>query len=105
MELKRPRALALYRASAEELPSAQMDAFVLAAARASPAPARRRREWFFAGAAVAAVAAMFVVRIATTPPQNFASTGFGRDEGRARAVLMNLDLEKPTGPGSQEGLP
>jgi len=105
MELKGPRALALYRASADELPSAQMDAFVLNAARASPARMRPRRELLIAGTAVAAVAALFFVRVATTPTQNFASNGNGREEGLARAWLMDLDLQKPTGPGSQEGLP
>ena len=104
MDLKRPRALALYRASAEVLPPARMDAFVLAAARAS-APARPRREWLFAGAAVAAVAALFLVRVAMTPTEDIAGSGNGIEEGLARDWLMNLDLQKPTGPGSQEGLP
>lgn len=98
-------ALELYRASANVAPSAQVDSFILAAARTSPAPPRWRRDMVLAGAALAAVAAVFFVRVATTPTQDFASTGFGREEGLARAVLMDLDLQQPTGPGSQEGLP
>jgi len=104
MDLKRPRALALYRASAGVLPSARMDAFVLAAARESSAKARRP-EWLIAGAAVAAVAALFLVRVAMTPTEDFAGGGNGIEEGLARDWLMTLDLQKPTGPGSQEGLP
>lgn len=105
MGLKSRNPLELYRDSPEVTPSAQIDAFVLAAARASPAPMRRRREWFLTGAVATAVAAMFVVRVATTPPQDYAGNGNGRDEGLTRAWLMDLDLQKPTGPGSQEGLP
>ena len=105
MALKTRNALQVYRASPEVTPTAQIDAFVLAAARASPAPARLRRQMFLTGAVAAAVVAMFVVRIATTPTTNLAASGNGREEGLARAWLMELDLQKPTGPGSQEGLP
>ena len=105
MELKKRNALELYRASPQVTPSAQVDAFVLAAARASPEPVRRGRELFVAGAVAVAVAAAFFVRISTTPTQDFASADFGLEEGRTRAWLMNLDLQQPTGPGSQEGLP
>jgi len=104
MGVKKHHALALYRASPEVTPSARIDAFVLAAARASHVPSRRR-EWILAGAAVAAAAAMFFVRVATTPTQNLANDGFGLDEGVTRAWLLKLDLQQPTGPGSQEGLP
>ena len=107
MGVKVRNALELYRAGPEVTPSAQLDAFVLAASRAAPAPApaRQRREMLLAAAIVAAVVAVFVVRISTTPTQDFAASSNGRDEGLARAWLMNLDIQKPTGPGSQEGLP
>jgi len=103
MAVKRPSPIDLYRASPEIAPSAQLDARVLAAARTARATSRRH-EWLVAGAAAAAVAAMFYIRIATTTSQDFASTGYGRDEGLAGAWLMDLDLQQPTGPGSQEGL-
>lgn len=105
MALKGRNALEWYRASPEVTPSAEIDARVLAAARASPAPVRRRLDIVFAGAVSAAAIAVFAFRIGTTPPHELASTGNGLEEGLARAWLMDLDLQKPTGPGSQEGLP
>ncbi len=105
MGVKSRQAIEWYRQSAKVVPSAEVDAFVLAAARASPAPVRRYRELLLAGAAVAAVAVLFVVRFATTPTHDFVSSGHAREEGHSRAWLMNLDLQKPNGPGSQEGLP
>lgn len=104
--MKARHAIEWYRVGPEVAPSAEIDAFVLAAARASPAPVRRHRMEFLAGATMAAVVAtLFYVGVATTPTQDSASAGHGREEGLARAWLMNLDLQKPTGPGSQEGLP
>lgn len=105
MGLKSRNPLELYRASPEVIPSAQIDASVLAAARASPAPASLRRQLVLTGAVAAGVVAIFVMRIATTPTQDFASTGNGLEEGLARAWLTDLDIQKPIGPGSQEGLP
>jgi hypothetical protein len=97
--------IAVYRAGPRIDPSAQIDAAVLGAARATPAMARGPRVMIVATAAAAAVAAVFYIRVATTPPQDFASTEFGREEGLTRVWLTNLDLHTPTGPGSQEGLP
>ena len=105
MALKGRNALELYRAGPKVTPSAEIDARVLTAARASPAPARLRRQMFLTGAVAAAAVAMFVVRIATTPTQDFTGSGHGLEEGLARAWLTDLDLQTPTGPGSQEGLP
>ena len=105
---QRPRVLALYRASAAVTPSADTDALIFAAARAAHAPPRKRREAFIALAAAASVAAVFIIRIATTPAPDTASSltrDFGIDEGRTGAYLMTMDLQTPTGPGSQEGLP
>lgn len=95
--------IALYRAGPGIDPSAKIDAAVLGAARALAAPARRDRVMFVAAAV--AVAALFFIRVATTPSQDFASTGFGREEGLSRVWLADLDLQTPTGPGSQEGQP
>ena len=97
--------ITLYRAGAWVNPSAKIDAAVLGAARALRAPARPRRVMFVAAAAATAVAALFFVRITTTPSHDFAKTEFGREEGLSRVWLTNLDLQTPTGPGSQEGLP
>ena len=94
-----------YRASPAASPSAQIDARILAAARASRASTRQRAEWWVAGAMAAAVAAAFYLRIETTPPPHYDASNFGREEGLSRAWLMHLDLQQPTGPGSQEGLP
>jgi hypothetical protein len=105
MAMKTRGVIELYRAGPEIVPSAEVDARVLAAARASRSPARLRRPMLLTGAVAAAVVAMFVVRIATTPPQDYAGNGKGREEGLTHAWLMDLDLQKPTGPGSQEGLP
>lgn len=105
MAVKPRNALDLYRSGPEVTPSAKIDALILAAARTSAPPVRRRREWLFAGAAAAAVVAMFVVRVVTTPTQDFAGKDFGLEEGQSRDWLLNLDLQQPTGPGSQEGLP
>ena len=103
--MKRRSPLELYRSSPAASPSAQVDARVLAAARASSAIARPRREWLVAGAAVAAVTAAFCLRIEMTPPSHYDASDFGREEGLARDWLMSFDLQQPTGPGSQEGLP
>jgi hypothetical protein len=105
MGVKSRNPLELYRESPEVTPSARTDAFVLGAARASPAPARLRRHVFLTGAVAAAVVAMFGLRIVTTPTQDYAGGKYGLDEGLTRDWLMNLDLHTPTGPGSQEGLP
>lgn len=105
MALKALSPLDLYRASTQVTPSAEMDALVLAAARAAPLPTRWRREMFIAAAAASIVIAAFTLRIASTPTAHFTSSGNGLDEGLARAWLMDLDLQQPTGPGSQEGLP
>jgi hypothetical protein len=105
MAMKDRTPLALYRAGPQITPAAQIDAAVLEAARASLPAARRPPILIFAAATAAAVVALFYARIATTPTQNPASTEFGREEGLTRAWLANLDLDTPTGPGSQEGLP
>ena len=95
--------IALYRAGPRIDPTAQIDAAVLGAARATPVMARGPRVMIVATAA--AVAAVFYIRVATTPPQDFANAEFGREEGLTRVWLTNLDLHTPTGPGSQDGLP
>jgi len=105
MAVKRRNPLELYRAAPAVNPSAQIDARVLAAARNSRASARRRIEWLVAGAMAAAVAAAFYLRIDTTTPPHYEASNFGREEGLSRAWLMESDLQQPTGPGSQEGLP
>ena len=105
MALKARSPIELYRASPRVTPSAEIDALVLAAARATPVPTRRRREMFIVAAAAAFVIAAFTLRIASPPTPHFTSNGNGLDEGLARAWLMDLDLQQPTGPGSQEGLP
>ena len=105
MGMKRRSPLDLYRSSPAANPSAQVDARVLAVARASLALVRPRREWLVAGAAAAAVAAAFYLRIDHTPPAHYDARDFGSEEGLARDWLMSSDLQQPTGPGSQEGLP
>jgi hypothetical protein len=105
MAMKARDPIALYRAGPRIDPSAQIDAAVLGAARASPAALRPRRVLLVAAATAAAVVSLFVVRIATTPSQDYAGAEFGREEGLSRVWLTNLDLRTPTGPGSQEGLP
>lgn len=103
MNIRNP--IDLYRAGPRIDPSARIDAAVLDAARASPATARGPRIMLATAATAAAVAALFYMRVATTPSPDIASAAFGRDEGLTRAWLTNLDLHTPTGPGSQEGMP
>jgi hypothetical protein len=108
MDLKRPRALSLYRASGQELPSAQMDALVLTAARAQPVPSLHRRNVSIAVAAAASVAAAFYLRLAPIRQPELArqyQNDFGIAEARSDAYLMSFDFQTPTGPGSHEGLP
>jgi hypothetical protein len=105
MAMKARDHIALYRAGPRIDPPAEIDAAVLGAARARRAPMRTHRAKLVAAATAAAAITLFVVRIATTPSQTFASTEFGREEGLSRVWLANLDLQTPTGPGSQEGLP
>jgi hypothetical protein len=102
--MKGRNSLDLYRTGPEVTPSAEMDVRILGAARASPLRSRRR-DLLLAGAAATAVVAAFFVRVATTPSVEVAGADFGRHEGQARAWLVNLDLQSPTGAGSQEGLP
>ena len=108
MGLKRPRALSLYRASAQELPSARMDALVLTAARAQRVPADNRRNVLIAPAAMASIAAAFYLRLAPLRQPELARADhndFGIAEARSDAYLMTFDFQTPTGPGSHEGLP
>jgi hypothetical protein len=104
MVMKARNCLELYRTGPEVTPSVEMDAWVLGAARAPPVGSRRR-DLLLAGAAAAAVVAAFFLRFSMTPAVDVAGADFGRHEGRARAWLVNLDLQSPTGAGSQEGLP
>jgi hypothetical protein len=108
MDVKRPRALALYRASEQELPSAQMDALVLTAARAQHVPVRNRRNVLIAIAAAGSVAMAFYLRLVPLQHPELARVDhndFGIAEARSEAYLMNFDFQTPNGPGSHEGLP
>jgi len=103
--LKSRNPIELYRSSPTVVPSGEIDARVLAAARRSRASAPVRNQWLVAGAMAAAVAAAFYLRIDTTPSSHYDASNFGDEEGLARDWLINSDLQQPTGPGSQEGLP
>ncbi|MES1264709.1 MAG: hypothetical protein ABUU24_03540 [Variovorax sp.] len=105
MGMKRRNPVELYRDGPSVTPSAQMDARILAASRTSQSATRPRRQWLVAGAMAVAVVATFYVRFATMPVPHYEASDFGREEGLARDWLMNFDLQQPTGPGSQEGLP
>jgi hypothetical protein len=105
MDVKRPqrlRVLALYRASAAVNPSADIDAFILSAARAARVPARRRRDAFIALAAAVVVAVAFFARLSTTGAPGAADNDFGIAEGQDRAYLLTFDFQTPTGFAAEE---
>ena len=105
MGVKRPRALALYHAIPGVLPSAAIDARILAAART---PSHSRPVLPFTVAAAALLIAVFALRWMNPgePASRVATrTDFGIAEGQSRAFLSTFHPMMATGPGSQEGKP
>jgi len=107
MVMKRPGVLELYRGGAAPLPSGDMDARILAAARAArPRPARFAL--LAATGLVAAMALMIVVRWyapGDSPPAEVAITNYGTEEGQAWFWLSSFQpAVTATGSGSQEGI-
>jgi hypothetical protein len=86
------------------VPSASMDARILAAARQSASRSPERRQLLFVGAMAATVMMAFTARWLTQDSPLSDSRSFGLAEGQSRDYLLQFD-PLTTGPGSQEGLP
>jgi hypothetical protein len=95
-----------YRASAEDILSPELDAFVLKAA-ARHATQRRvmRAAVILGGIAAAAALSSLAWRAHWTPPTQARVTQFGRLEGSSRAYLLQMDLNQYSEPGLHEGAP
>jgi hypothetical protein len=95
-----------YRASAEELLSPDLDAFVLKAAARHATQRRVMRAAAIFGAIVAAaVLSSMAWRAHWTPPSQARVTEFGRLEGSSRAYLLQMNLNQYSEPGLHEGAP
>jgi hypothetical protein len=99
-----PGAMECYRSAPRTLPSASLDARILAAARQSAARSPDRRQLLFVGGMAATVMVAFTVRWLIQEPTLPAAQSFGLYEGHSRAYLLQFD-PLTTGPGSQEGMP
>jgi hypothetical protein len=95
-----------YRASAENILSPDLDAFVLKAAARHATQRRLMPAAAILGAvAVAAALSSMAWRAHWTPPTQARVTQFGRLEGSSRAYLLQMDLHQSSEPGLHEGAP
>jgi hypothetical protein len=95
-----------YRASAEDILSLELDAFVLKAAARHATQRRVMRAAAILGAIVVAAALSSMAwRAHWTPPIQARVTQFGRLEGSSRAYLLQMNLNQYSEPGLREGAP
>jgi hypothetical protein len=95
-----------YRASAEDILSPDLDAFVLKAAARHAAQRRLMRAAAVLGAiAVAAAFSSMAWRAHWTERTQAPVTQFGRLEGSSRAYLLQMNLNQYSEPGLHEGAP
>jgi hypothetical protein len=100
------RSVHRYRASAEDILSPNLDAFVLRAAARHATQRRVMRAAAILGAiAAAAVFSCMAWRAHGTPPTQARVTQFGRIEGSSRAYLLQMNLNQYSEPGLHEGAP
>ena len=93
-----------YRASAEDILSPDLDAFVLKAAARHATQRRVMRAAAILGAiAVAAALSSMAWRARWTEPTQARVTQFGRLEGSSRAYLLQMNLSQYSEPGLHEG--
>jgi hypothetical protein len=95
-----------YQASAEDILSPDLDAFVLKAAARHASQRRVMRAAAILGA-IAAVAAFsnMAGRAHWPEPTRARVTQLGRLEGSSRAYLLQMDLHQYSEPGLHEGTP
>ena len=96
-----------YRACAEEIPSADLDRTILAAAQRQAAVhrfARRTRSAVFI-AACAAIAISLAWRSHQLNLAQNRAADYGKSEGAARYYLLNVTAPQYAGPGIAEGAP
>ena len=95
-----------YRASAEDISSPDLDAFVLKAAARHAMQRRVMRTAVILGAiAAAGVISSMAWRAHWTAPTQVRATNFGRLEGGTRAYLLQMNLHQYSEPGLHEGAP
>jgi hypothetical protein len=94
-----------YRASAEDILSPDLDAFVLKAAARHASRRRVMRAAAILGAITATAAASMAWRAHWTPATQARVTQFGRLEGSSRAYLLQMNLNQYSEPGLHEGAP
>jgi len=95
-----------YQASAEDILSPDLDAFVLKAAARHATQRRMMRAAAILGviAVVAALSSM-AWRAHRTEPTQARVTQHGRLEGSSRAYLLQMNLNQYSEPGLHEGVP
>jgi hypothetical protein len=95
-----------YRASAEDILSPDLDAFVLKAAARHATQRRVMRAAAILGTIAAAAAfSSMAWRAHWTEPTQTRVTQFGRLEGSSRAYLLQMNLHQYSEPGLHEGAP
>jgi ferric-dicitrate binding protein FerR (iron transport regulator) len=95
-----------YRASAEDILSPDLDAFVLKAAARHATRRRVMRAAAILGAIAAAAAfSSLAWRAHWTEPTQARVTQFGRLEGSSQAYLLQMNLNQYSEPGLHEGAP
>jgi hypothetical protein len=94
-----------YRASAEDILSPELDAFVLKAAARHATQRRVMRTAAILGVIAAAAAFSMAWRAHRTEPTQARVTQFGRLEGSSRAYLLQMNLNQYSEPGLHEGAP